>query len=278
MRRSMSIMLNLLSLTFGAAGSIAAQENADRWLERCQGDDHRDRDWERFCEVRLSGFHPGGTPLRFESDMNGGVEIYGWDRDSVAISARVQTHAPTQADAQAIAREIRLVVSGGSTVRVEGPTTGRRQGWGVILVVLVPTKVNLEARSTNGPLSVDGVSGIIELRATNGPVSLTRVSGDVRARVQNGPLSVQLGGSSWDGGGLDAESVNGPVDLAIPDRYNAELETGTVNGPADFQVPLRVTLHGRRSDRIRATLGTGGPLVRVVTTNGPITVRRAAGN
>jgi hypothetical protein len=97
----------------------------------------------------------------------------------------------------------------------------------------------------------------------------------VHARVENGPLTVRLVGTAWTGAGLDAEAQNGPVDLALPEHYNAELETGTVNGPVDFQIPITVTLTGRGSDRIRTTLGKGGAPIRVVTTNGPLTVRRA---
>ena len=115
----------------------------------------------------------------------------------------------------------------------------------------------------------------MDLRAENGPVSLTGVGGDVVARVQNGPLSVRLAGTKWDGKGLDAESVNGPVTLAVPENYNAELETGTVNGPYDVAMPLTVTIQGSVKDRIHSTLGKGGAPVRVVTTNGPLTIRRA---
>lgn len=277
MRRPISAVLVWLSLTAVCAGSLMSQESDDRWLRDCQRGEYGDRDHEQLCEVRLSGFRPAGSTLRFEPDLNGGVEIRGWDRDSVAITARIQTSARTVEAARALARDIQVSVRERSTVSVDGPSTRRHEGWGVVLVVQVPRIVNLEARVTNGPLSVDDVSGTLDLRATNGPVSLNRVAGDVRARVQNGPLSVRLAGTAWDGKGLDAEAVNGPVDLALPDNYNAELETGTINGPTDFQVPLTVTLLGRRSDRIRTTLGKGGAPIRVVTTNGPFTIRRARG-
>jgi DUF4097 and DUF4098 domain-containing protein YvlB len=122
---------------------------------------------------------------------------------------------------------------------------------------------------------VEDVSGTLRLRAENGLVSLIGVTGDVNARVRNGPLTVKLTGGRWEGTGLDAESTNGPVDLAIPEHYDAQLETGTVNGPMDLAFPLTVTVQGRLSRRIRATLGRGGPPVLVVTTNGPLTIRRA---
>jgi DUF4097 and DUF4098 domain-containing protein YvlB len=122
---------------------------------------------------------------------------------------------------------------------------------------------------------VEDVKGSLRLRAQNGPVALIGVAGDVNARVQNGPLRVKLAGDQWDGAGLDAEATNGPVDLAIPEHYDAQLETGTVNGPMDLTFPLTVTVQGRLTHRIRATLGRGGAPVRVVTTNGPLAIRRA---
>jgi DUF4097 and DUF4098 domain-containing protein YvlB len=265
--------LALLSLWLGPGQRLAAQDSDDRWLRRCERDYDND-DRERYCEVRHLGFKPSSASLTFQPDVNGGVELTGWDRDSVAISARIQSGGRTRNEAEDLAKDIKVTIEG-SAVRVDGPSRGRNHDWGVMLVVMVPRKTGLTAETSNGPLSVEGVSGTMDLRATNGPVSLERVSGDVHARVQNGPLRVELDGTGWDGKGLDAEAMNGPVDLALPEHYNAELETGTVNGPTDFQVPITVTLKGRRTDRIHTTLGKGGAPVRVVTTNGPLTVRRA---
>src|SRR5690606_23477122 len=95
-----------------------------------------------------------------------------------------------------------------------------------------------------------------------------------RARTQNGPLTVRLTGSTWSGAGLDAEASNGPVTLYVPDGYSANLETGTINGPLSSDVPLTITRLGRRS-HIDTVLGSGGPRVRVVTTNGPVSIRRS---
>jgi DUF4097 and DUF4098 domain-containing protein YvlB len=121
---------------------------------------------------------------------------------------------------------------------------------------------------------VRGITGTMALSAHNGPVALHGVAGDVHARVRNGPLSVYLAGDRWEGTGLDAETVNGPVVLAIPENYSARLETGTVNGPMSVDFPMTVTIQGRLSQRLNTTLGSGGAPVRVVTTNGPLVIRR----
>jgi DUF4097 and DUF4098 domain-containing protein YvlB len=150
---------------------------------------------------------------------------------------------------------------------------GRSGAWGVSFEVRVPLKSNLEVTTRNGPIEVDNVTGTIRVEAENGPIALYGVGGDVRARAQNGPLHVELEGARWEGAGLDAQTVNGPVNLSIPENYSAHLETGTVNGPFDVDFPMTVTIRGRLN-RVSTDLGSGGAPVRVITTNGPVQVRR----
>jgi len=263
----------LLLYALFSAPALSAQGRDDAaWQRSCERDD--DDSGERYCEVRHTGFRPGGSSLTVAPDQNGAVEVIGWDKDSVAVTIRIQATARSESDARALAQRVE-VEAGGSSVRVDGPGGGRREYWSASLILHVPRKTGLIASTTNGPLLASNLTGTIDLRSTNGPLFLKHLAGDVRARVQNGPLSVELDGNGWEGKGLDAESVNGPVDLSIPDGYNAELETGTVNGPMDTSVPLTITVQGRMRDRVHARLGKGGAPVRVVTTNGPITIRRA---
>jgi hypothetical protein len=258
------------------AGSLRAQESDDEWQANCREGwgDYGSR--ARHCEIRELGMKAIRGPLSIDPGMNGGVEIIGWNRDSIAITARIQVNARTMEDADAIARDLKIETSGGS-IKVTGGSGpfGRRQNWGVNLVVMVPRRQDLDISTQNGPLSVQDVASHMDLETQNGPLSLTGVGGDVHASAQNGPLSIELLGSRWEGTGLDAATQNGPADLTIPDNYNAKLEFGTVNGPMDVAFPMTVTISGRVRNRISTTLGDGGAPVRVVTTNGPMTVRKA---
>jgi DUF4097 and DUF4098 domain-containing protein YvlB len=263
--------LLLGALVLGAPGALAGQQDDARWLRDCE-QDYGDN--VRYCVVRHTGFKPTGNDLTIDPDENGGARVVGWDKDSIAVTARIQADARTEDDAKAIGDKVQIQAAG-SSISADGPSSGRHQHWSVEFVVYVPKKTNLTAEVTNGPLSAEGLSGTAELRAQNGPVSIDDMSGDVRVRVQNGPLDITLAGTHWEGKGLDAEAVNGPVDFAVPENYNAEVETGTVNGPSNFDLPITVTLHGGKMDRLRFTMGKGGSPVRVVTTNGPFTIRRA---
>jgi hypothetical protein len=62
------------------------------------------------------------------------------------------------------------------------------------------------------------------------------------------------------------------VSLTIPRTYNARLETGTTNGGMNIDFPI--TVRGMIGKRIQTQLGSGGPMVRVVTMNGGVRVRQ----
>ncbi len=74
------------------------------------------------------------------------------------------------------------------------------------------------------------------------------------------------------GAGLDVKTSNGGVRLAIPAGYNACLETGTVNGSLNIDFP--VTVQGRIGRTFSTDLGSGGPTLRVKTSNGGVKITK----
>ena len=248
----------------------AAQTSDDEWLENC-----RERDRNRlvaFCEVRVQRLPATGT-VDVDARPNGGIQVVGWDRNEIEVHARIQARSRSERDAEALAAEIEILTDG-DRIRSDGPGHDRDENWYASFVVYAPARSDVAIESQNGPVAVRGVTGRMEVRTQNGPLSLREVGGDIVARTQNGPLNIELDGTRWSGDGLDAETRNGPVNLSIPEGYSADLETGTVNGPMSSDVPLTVQFVGRRTSRIETTLGGGGAPIRVVTTNGPVTLRQ----
>jgi DUF4097 and DUF4098 domain-containing protein YvlB len=168
------------------------------------------------------------------------------------------------------------VRAGGGRVSATGPdrSSGRNEWWSVSYRISVPRRTDLDLNASNGGITIADVAGTIRFDTTNGGVRLADVGGDVSGRTRNGGVRILLGGTGWDGGGLDVETSNGGVTLAIPDPYNAQLETRTVNGGFRFDYPL--TLTGELSPRrgISTTIGSGGAPVRVRTTNGGLRIER----
>lgn len=235
----------------------------------------RDAGWDddhyRTCEVREESLPAG--PLTVDAGRNGGVQVEGWDRNEIRIRAIVTTNARSEADAKQLASEVQVQAAGGKVSSV-GPATRERQWWSVSYRITVPSKNDLDLSAKNGGVSISGVSGNIRFKTTNGGVRLTELGGDVRGETRNGGLNVVLSGNRWDGTGLDVETSNGGVNLAIPEGYNADLTTRTVNG--GFRTDFPMTIQGELSPRhgISTTLGSGGPPVRVRTTNGGLRINK----
>lgn len=249
---------------------VRAQEDSQEWLDQCR---HERTQRERSCEIRTETFHSTGS-LHVDAGRNGGVSVESWSGTEVSVEARVQAQAEDAGRAAAIGKGVRAAHSGGSLVASGPADLGDNESWSVQYVVKVPRATNLDLVASNGPLSVHNVRGNISASTVNGPLALVDVAGDVKARTRNGPLSVRLGGVRWEGAGLDAETSNGPVTLSLPEYYNADLETGTTNGPFNTEIPLSVQVLGRNATHINTKLGDGGAPVRVITTNGPIVIRR----
>ena len=132
------------------------------------------------------------------------------------------------------------------------------------------------ARTENGPISAHRSTGEVDLEAENGPISFFGVSGRSKLRTQNGPIDVTLGGRSWEGDGLDARAVNGPVSLSIPSGYgSATVVESAGRSPVQCRGEgcgtARKTWDDDSSRRLE--VGEGPVLVRVATRNGPVTVR-----
>jgi len=258
-------------LLAGLALSVPAQAQFrtvpdDEW---CRKDGSWDE--ERYCEVREAVL-PAAARISVDAEPNGGIKVVGTGGSEIRVRARVSTGARTEAQARALASEVRIDTA--PTLRAEGPTTDRREHWSVSFELEVPRRSGLSLRSHNGGISIADVSGEMEFETTNGGVTLTGLSGQVKGHTTNGGLTVHLAGTEWSGDGLDARTTNGGVTLAVPAAYNAHLEASTVNGGMRIEFP--VTVQGDIHRRLSVDLGRGGKPIQVETTNGGVVVRRAS--
>ena len=227
------------------------------------------------CEIREQTLAMSGGEIGIDGKQNGGVSVKGWDQNQVLVRARVQTGAPTEADARALAQQIRIE-TGGSKIFASGPDNRRDYHWDVSYEVFVPRRADLSVETHNGGISISEVNGKIDFNALNGGVVLKRVGGTVRGSTTNGGLVIELSGDRWDGDTLDVSTTNGGVVMSVPENYSAHLETGTVNGSVDVDFP--VTVQGKISKQIALNLGSGGATVRATTTNGGVRLKRITAN
>ncbi len=223
------------------------------------------------CEVREDTIG-GANPLDIDAGRNGGIRVRGWDRGDVLVRSRIQASARTDADARRLVAGVRIDTAGGR-VRPDGPdTSDREENWNVSFDISVPRNAMLTLTTNNGGISIDDFRGSAKFHARNGGLTLTNVSGDLRGDTTNGGVNVDVSGDHWDGSGLDVETHNGGIRLNLPQGFSAELEAGTTHGSLSVDFPI--TVQGRIGRHLETTLGSGGPKLRAITTNGGVTIRQ----
>ena len=266
------VSCSFMALTVAAAGHVLSGYGSQ---QRIDSDDWcRQQNWGSdragFCEVRERTFPSSGS-LTVDASPNGGIRVDGGQRSDIQMRARVVATAATEERARQIASEVRIEASG-DRLEAAGPEgLGRREGWHVSFELSVPSRMDLSLKTTNGGLGIRDVEGRLDFVTTNGGVKLANIAGDVRGRTTNGGVDVELDGASWRGQGMDVQTTNGGVKIAIPDDYSARLHVATTNGGMNSDFPLTVS---GRLDRgaIDATLGSGGAPLRVTTTNGGVRI------
>lgn len=264
MQRSAYYAFVLPVFVLATVASAQSEDRAERWRDNCE------RDWNNgrasFCELRTNTI-ASGTRISVDGGANGGVTFIGENRRDVRIVARVQASADDDGTAREIASQVRVFTDGGR-IRSEGASRRDHTSWSVSYDIYVPTQANLEANTKNGGISAEDIRGEMNFEATNGGIRLSDVGGNVHARTINGGVIASLSGTTWQGEGLDLQTTNGGATVYVPRGYNAQLETGTTNG--GMQVDFPITVRGSLNRRIATQLGSGGPFVRVVTTNGGV--------
>jgi hypothetical protein len=257
-----------LSLAVNATAGAQRGSDPDDWCR----DGNRSDDQRTFCEVREYVVPAAGAALTVEAAPNGGINVEGSSRGDILVRARVSATARTEEEARALAAQVQVVATA-DRVSAEGPrTSGRGESWHVSYRLAVPTRTPLSLRTTNGGIGIDNVNSRVEFSTVNGGVKLSRMAGDVEGRTTNGGIDVDLDGSAWEGAGLNVQTTNGGVNLRIPERYSAHLETGTVNGSVRIDFP--VTVQGSIGRSISTDLGSGGAPLRVRTSNGGVKITK----
>lgn len=129
------------------------------------------------CEIREQKLPAGGV-LTVDARRNGGVAIKGWDQNEVLVRARVQAAAATQAEADQLAKQIKIETSGGKIFAV-GPESGKDSQWNVSYEIFAPRRTDLSLEAYNGGIYIADITGRIEFNGHNGGVVLRRVGGTV---------------------------------------------------------------------------------------------------
>lgn len=214
-------------------------------------------------------------PLRADgtlsvTNVNGFVQIVGWDKEEVEIRA-VKTALN---DPQDIERVTIDAESDGDSAAIN---TIYPQGNGVAVTVdyriHVPERVLLDGVETvNGDVHVAGITGAGELASVNGGVEVVDSTGRFSAKTTNGDVRLELKGLPR-GGPMQLATVNGSVILSLPGDAGAEMNVISRNGDFHSDFPLS-SLGAYNPSVFRGKLGNGGGEILLTTVNGAIRLVR----
>jgi DUF4097 and DUF4098 domain-containing protein YvlB len=246
------------------------------------GGEIRER-FEKVCKLKSGG------EFRLKN-TNGSVHVTSWDRDEVKIEAEKIVRARGRDEAERIMKEIEINIrEGNGYVDVDTRLPKRHDGgffdWlfsgGDVNVevkywITVPTQVQLNAKSVNGEVRAQDISGRAELETTNGRVVVLNAAGSVSAETTNGAIQVSLVEVA-PGETMRFATTNGRIEAEFPEDFTAEISASTTNGHIDCDFPL--TVQGRlRRTHLEGRIGQAGATnlgrVTLRTTNGSIDIRK----
>jgi DUF4097 and DUF4098 domain-containing protein YvlB len=242
-------------------------------------------------------FDVSGKPEVVLSTFDGSIEVRPWNQPGVQVV--VEKRGRDDADIRSI--EVKTEQSG-NRITVDAraerhANRGLHIGWYVgrsaKLIVSVPAASDVNAKSGDGSIDIEGVTGAIVLHSGDGSIRARDLAGDVdvstgdgsvhmdgrfqalRAHSGDGSLRIQAGRGSAVAKDWDITTGDGSVTLEIPDGLNAELDAHTGDGRISLTDVTVSNVQGeiRRND-VRGRLGSGGGALRIRTGDGSITLRR----
>jgi hypothetical protein len=257
-------------------------------LDITNGDNEVARGEEKYTVAKSNAalrVNPGGT---------GGIVVRGSDRADFQVTVCKAASGSDEASARAALGQVSARAAN-NEIRGEGPS----DRWLIYLLIEAPRDASLNLETHNGPLSVRDFAGSVTAHTENGPIALKNISGEAnvsvengpvsfsgsggntRIRAENGPLSINLDGDRWQGQGLDASTVNGPVSVSLSENYGSGVEVA-MSGHSPVRCSARqCEQSGSRTwDDEHRNISIGGSpvVVHVATVNGPVSVKNGGGD
>lgn len=251
-----------------------------------------------------------GTPSVSATTFDGSIQVQSWDNADVLVE--IEKRGPTRAALDEI--EVQASQNGDEiTLEVRRPRRsvhvfGLNVSPTARLVVWVPRRADVRARSGDGSISMERVNGKLDahtgdgsIRATEiaGEISLTSGDGSVTVENAEGRLALDTGDGSVNVSGKlavvrlhtgdgsivyraetgttmnddwDITTGDGGVTLYLPSGFGAELDAHTGDGSIRNDLDLNASPNNS-SRTVRGRIGPGGRQLKIRTGDGSIRIK-----
>ncbi|MBI3679743.1 MAG: DUF4097 family beta strand repeat protein [Acidobacteria bacterium] len=125
--------------------------------------------------------------------------------------------------------------------------------------------------TSNGSIRADGVRGHFEATTSNGGIDARVIESTggrpIKAESSNGKINLTI--ESFKSSDVYASTSNSSITVKLPAGANARVKASTSNSSitSDFDLSVRGTIS---KTRLEGTIGAGGPMLDLSTSNGSI--------
>ena len=123
-------------------------------------------------------------------------------------------------------------------------------------------------------ISISDAVGPLTLTTGNRNVTLDRIGGDVSVTNRNGSVDVT---SAPPLSNITIENRNGSVDVTVPEQSNFAYQFDAANGDIESEFSqIKIPDGGMQKKFVSGSIGNGGPLIRVTTSQGDVSLKKAS--
>jgi DUF4097 and DUF4098 domain-containing protein YvlB len=239
-------------------------------------------------------------------NANGRTRVVGEERDDIEVHLFKVARAESEEQARALLEGIGLLTreeGDHHLIDFDVPRSWNRRGR-VDVELRVPRDLKVSVVAANGRICLSGLRAAVRARSSNGAVRVENVTGDIDIATSNAKVSSvctcgRLVARSSNGkieledhrGSVDAHTSNGAIHCGLAELGKAGIVLATSNGrivlelpeAVDGDVDIRVDngvirsarefAGSQRSGRLKGTLGRGGAPIKLRASNGTISLR-----
>jgi hypothetical protein len=123
-------------------------------------------------------------------------------------------------------------------------------------------------------ISISDAVGPLTLTTGNRNVTLDRIAGNVSVTNRNGSVDVT---SAPPLSNVTIENRNGSVDVTVPEQSNFAYQFDAANGDIESEFSqIKIPDGGMQKKFVSGSIGNGGPLIRVTTSQGDVSLKKAS--
>jgi DUF4097 and DUF4098 domain-containing protein YvlB len=164
-----------------------------------------------------------------------------------------------------------LDFNAGYNGNVELSHIGQRLHFKSVRTDLQLAKLDGEISMGHGDLRASSLAGPVKLITRSNEVHFEDVSGEVEVENRNGVVAIRPKAPL---GNIDVSNAHGGIELDLPGTAGFRLDAQSTNGNIDVN-DFGVNVDNQRRDATaRATIGKGGPDIRLRTDRGSIQIRK----